>query len=702
MNSYFAILPLVSATLLASLGLFTLSRNARHPVNIGFALGMINIAVIEVSNAVTLFSAPGGSAAFRGMRLSMMGESFLPVFWLVFSVAFGRLDYKNALKKWGPVFLIMGAVSIFFCVTAWSAGPMYSIKKSDGWSFFTVTDEGRYFYIYLVMGLTACLVQLENVFRSSRLTDRWKIKYIVLGVGGILAFFIYKASHALLFSGISTNILPALSSVTMISVLVMAVFIARNRLFDVDIFVSRHFVYNSFALLVVGLYLITVGLVAEGIKYFKVPFDYLLTPLFIFTAVLAFMAFFFSASIRRKAQLYINRNFYKHKYEFRDKWMESIEKISSKRSIEDVRDTIVGMIRETMGARFAELWLYDSATNEYYFSSSEKSNTCRISENHPLVNHLKKTKKAFVLFENGSGAEAADVDMGNGIKELMVSRDVVLAAPLAPGSDLVGFILQGKDISGEQYGKDDFELLGALTTQAAVQIKNIWLLQDLMAVKEMDAFSKMASFIMHDLKNLTNSLSLMSQNAKTNMGDPEFQRDAINTIDGTVRRMRGLIDKLSNVRNGLSLKKEKVDLNTLVRSALGKVSFNGGKELTITKNVEDPTLVSVDPEAMEMVLLNLITNAYEAIQAKGKIDIRSSVNGRSVSLTVSDTGDGMPDEFISRNLFRPFKSTKKSGFGIGLYQCKTIVEAHGGKINARSEEGRGSAFTINLPVFSEE
>ena len=71
-----------------------------------------------------------------------------------------------------------------------------------------------------------------------------------------------------------------------------------------------------------------------------------------------------------------------------------------------------------------------------------------------------------------------------------------------------------------------------------MQIKNLRLANDLMLAREVEAFGRMSSFIMHDLKNLTNSLSLVSQNAKHNINNPEFQQDAIKTIDATVKGCR--------------------------------------------------------------------------------------------------------------------------------------------------------------------
>jgi signal transduction histidine kinase len=98
------------------------------------------------------------------------------------------------------------------------------------------------------------------------------------------------------------------------------------------------------------------------------------------------------------------------------------------------------------------------------------------------------------------------------------------------------------------------------------------------------------------------------------------------------------------------------------------------------------------------VLINLILNANEAIQNGGGIRIASKVEGRLLFLSISDDGCGMAKEFIERRLFRPFQTTKKQGMGIGLFHSKKIIEAHHGRIEVESEEGKGSTFKLFLPM----
>ncbi|MEK6678104.1 MAG: ATP-binding protein, partial [Nitrospirota bacterium] len=275
----------------------------------------------------------------------------------------------------------------------------------------------------------------------------------------------------------------------------------------------------------------------------------------------------------------------------------------------------------------------------------------------------------------------------------------VLCSPLIADDEIIGFVLMGEDIAGESYGHDDFQLLKAISTQAAVQIKNIRLVNDLMTAKEVEAFGRMSSFIMHDLKNLTNSLSLVSQNARYNLNNPEFQKDAIKTIDSTVNRMKRLIGKLSATANrGIEINKERVDIKSQIDSAIKRLALTKNKNIAVINEINSIPQISVDSDAIEMVFFNLISNAYEAIGKDGRITVQASLSDGKVCIAVSDNGAGMSKEFMERELFKPFKTTKKSGFGIGLFQCKAIVEAHGGSIEVESEVGKGTVFAIRLPI----
>jgi len=91
----------------------------------------------------------------------------------------------------------------------------------------------------------------------------------------------------------------------------------------------------------------------------------------------------------------------------------------------------------------------------------------------------------------------------------------------------------------------------------------------------------------------------------------------------------------------------------------------------------------------------------EALEGNpGTVGIRTYREGPWAVLTVSDTGRGIEESFRRHALFRPFRTTKPKGLGIGLFQCRAIVEAHSGRIEAESGNGKGTTFTVRLPILS--
>ena len=707
MLNYFAVLPVLSVVICIGLGLFTLSRNPRHPANIGFAIGMITLAVIGVGNAMILLFSDEQRIVLLGMQVALFGQVILPAGWFLFTLVFARANYKEILVRWKPV-LIGGVIgSAFFAF--WIGSPQFISILSSNTNHIkdsALTEQslrfifgpmGQYFYVYLLVGLVFNLVHLENTLRSSSGTKRWQIKYIIFGVGSIFVFFIYFSTQVLLFSTIEMYMIPAISAVILISVSIITLFIVRHRLLDIDIFISRYVVYNSATVLIVGFYLLAVGIIAEAIKYLGIPSDKFFITIFVFSSILVLLILSFTSTLRRKTQLFINRHFYKHKYEFRDKWMESIEKLGSSRSIEETHGALTKMISETMGAKEIYLWLHDPLIQKYRLTNKKmEMDHKNIGDDHPILQKIRENMFPFIM--NDFQREGSELNQINKeINALASATGTVLCAPLVANKDIIGFVLQGEDFSGEPYRKDDFELLSAITTQAAVQIKKIGLAQDLMAAKEIEAFHRLSTFIMHDLKNLTNSLSLVSQNAKDHLQNPEFQKDAIKTVENTVSKMKVLMNKLSSVSKTIDVNKEKVNLKKLVHQVIMKMRLNEAKNVVVTNETDSVPYVLVDPEAMEMVFLNLLTNAYDAITEQGVIKVMASLKEKTVTIIISDNGVGMSREFIEKSLFQPFKSTKKDGFGIGLCHCKAVIEAHGGNIEVESEKGVGTTFSVKLP-----
>jgi signal transduction histidine kinase len=122
------------------------------------------------------------------------------------------------------------------------------------------------------------------------------------------------------------------------------------------------------------------------------------------------------------------------------------------------------------------------------------------------------------------------------------------------------------------------------------------------------------------------------------------------------------------------------------------------EEVDVSIEFDDtfPELV-IDPEMIERVLINLITNSIQAMPEGGDVKISASQRGEMAMIRIEDTGTGIPEEAMPK-LFQPLFTTKAKGVGLGLAACRRLVEAHGGKIAIRSEVGVGTEVTLEFPM----
>jgi hypothetical protein len=215
------------------------------------------------------------------------------------------------------------------------------------------------------------------------------------------------------------------------------------------------------------------------------------------------------------------------------------------------------------------------------------------------------------------------------------------------------------------------------------------LTEQLARSREMEVMGRVSAFVLHDLKNHVYTLSLMAENARKYIAIPEFQKDMVDSLGSTVGKMKILISQLKGLPDRQTLKRAPAGLLTLARESTKllrreQLAFMG-----------EDARVLVDAEEMGKVILNLCLNALEASPDGGAVTVSAGATPEPF-VRVVDQGAGIEPEFLRNGLFEPFKSTKAKGMGIGLYQCKQIVEAHGGRIEVRSELGEGSEFTVWL------
>ena len=273
-----------------------------------------------------------------------------------------------------------------------------------------------------------------------------------------------------------------------------------------------------------------------------------------------------------------------------------------------------------------------------------------------------------------------------------------LAVPLTSNGRQLGVIVVADRVNGEPYTPEEADLLRCVAAQVSATLHALRVGGELLQAKELEAFQTMSAFFVHDLKNTVSTLNLMLQNLPVHFDNPEFRKDALRGIGNTVSRVNHLIARLSALRNKVELRPVETILSELVERTIGQLDGLPGVE--ITRDFQPANPVLVDPEHFGSVLSNLLLNARDAAGENKEVRVQITGVADRVVVSVTDYGCGMTSEFVAKSLFRPFNSTKNKGLGIGMFQCKVLLEAHHGTIEIDSAPGVGTTARVSLPALT--
>jgi two-component system, NtrC family, sensor histidine kinase HydH len=237
-----------------------------------------------------------------------------------------------------------------------------------------------------------------------------------------------------------------------------------------------------------------------------------------------------------------------------------------------------------------------------------------------------------------------------------------------------------------------------------------------MAVDE--ELAKLVGVLAHEIKNPLSTVKVNLQLAKEALDDVDLTEPSrvlweqcrhslagasrkIGIVQKETDRLEQILDSFLKYVRHPDLQLATVDLNELVSDVIDFYSPQAfSHALTVRQSFSDVPLVGrADPGAIKQVLLNLFINAQQAMDKGGELMIRTARQGERAILHISDTGRGIAPERLP-TLFLPYHSSRSGGTGLGLATAKKIVEAHGGKIFVHSEVGKGTLFTIELPLVN--
>jgi putative PEP-CTERM system histidine kinase len=698
------VLALAAGMFSAALAAAAACRKQRSLATWCFSAGMLIFALESLFGAIANDTLLPERAVFWA-TLSLVAKSFLPGVWLTFSLTYSRADSRDFLvrSRWMlagaflvPLLVLAAVYSPFFYVVAYE-------PPAHGWGL-ALGEPAKILNILILVSTVLILTNIERTFRAAVGTMRWRIKFLVLGIGVIFGARIYTGSQTLLFSHYSLGQLSVETTALLIGCLLIAVAYVRNGFGEIDVYPSRAVLHTSVTVLLTGAYLFVVGVLAQIVARFGGTASFPIAALVVLVGVAILAVLFLSDRAQQTLQLFVSRHFKRPQYDFRQIWARFTRSLSVALDEAALGTIAARLISETFGALSVSTWLFDeqgerltrvSSTSNAEQAQSDDS-ISSIAGKEPNSAELGRLSRPFDL---GRAKEKWARNLMERSSGQFRTGGSPICVPLVGGEHCLGAIVLADRVRGLAYSAEEMDLLKCIGEQVAASLLKLRLTEEIMEKKELEAFQTMSAFLIHDLKNAASTLGLMLQNLPTHFNNPAFREDAFRGIGSAASRINDLINRMNALRHELRLKPAELDLNLVVTEALA--TLNGTLQNKLVTKFDQIPKILADGQQLQSVCTNLLLNARDAVGTDGRITVKTTQNGDWVALSVSDNGCGMTEQFIKNSLFRPFRSTKKNGLGIGMFQSKTIVEAHYGKIHVESELGVGTTFRVMLPVKSQ-
>lgn len=223
--------------------------------------------------------------------------------------------------------------------------------------------------------------------------------------------------------------------------------------------------------------------------------------------------------------------------------------------------------------------------------------------------------------------------------------------------------------------------------------------EKLVKSERMAALGEVAAKVAHEIRNPLVSVGGFARRLEKRL-DGNLKEYAV-IISHEVKGLEKILNEILSFVKESRLLKEIVNMTWLVDDIISLIQPDlDDRNITIVREFGEPTEIHIDPNRMKEALLNIFTNAIQALHGKGTIFVKTYVDGDSAVIEIQDTGKGMSEEILPY-IFDPFFTTKDTGTGLGLTITQRIIEEHNGRVEVESKPHSGSIFKVFIPLQSE-
>jgi putative PEP-CTERM system histidine kinase len=541
------------------------------------------------------------------------------------------------------------------------------------------------------------LMMIEHLFRSTPMAQRWSVKFLYVGLGFVFVFDFYLYTDALLLKQIDFDIWAARGFVNTMVVPLIAVSAARNLDWELEVFVSRSFVFRTTVLFLAGSYLLAMALGGYYVKLYGGSWGGVAQLTFSFGALVILLVALFSGQMRARLRVFLNKNFFNYRYDYREEWLKFIKTLGTEQQQAALKERVISAMAEVVESPAGMLWLRDEDNLYRLAAGWNMPDTLEYdnNENESLVRFLNSRKWVIDIDEYAQDPEIyAEL-----VLPTWLGKPAWLIVPLLELNSVRGFLVLARSRAKMQINWEVRDLLITAGRQAANYIALYEANEALIDARQFEAFNRLSAYVVHDLKNVVAQLSLVASNALKHKDKPEFVDDVVHTVENAAQKIGRMLEQLRKGRVEISN-----DTQIHIESVLQQVVEQRKKDWPVPVFVSQCSQLRLvlDADRFENVIAHLVQNAQEATADDGKVEVRLQENDGYVVIEIVDTGCGMSERFIRERLFKPFHTTKgNAGMGIGVYESREFFRSIGGSVRVESQPGKGTVFRIRLKLIPE-
>lgn len=687
-------------TILANLtlGLVVFFQDFRNRINASFFL--ITVAIALWTLGVYLFwNVPDIKLAFAGGRIAFLGASTIPAFMLFFSLVFPK-ELKTITFFWAGAVI---SPLIIFPVLVFSNLILKEVVSLAGGVRRVYGPAYPLFLLYYVLYFILFFYDLFLKERSFSGISRTQVRYVFLGFG-VSAAIAFTTNLILPFFGIGAFSFIG-PHATLFLVVIVAYAILKHRLMSIEVVIQRSTVYAVATVLIMSFYALAV-MISE--VYLRKVIGY--TSLAVTALAALFIAIVYQPLVR-SFQEFTDRLFFRGRYDYQKTLRKISHEIASVIKLEELIRLIASSFIDTM--KISEIsFLLPEKGREHFCSVNvavPRYKKIEIDAEGPIVTWLSRTKDILVRDE---------VEDQPAVRDAMERLGISVWVPIISKKELIGIIALGGKLSGDSFTSEDLALLTTLANQTAVALDNARLydeaVKNLAELKEMEekvrrsdkltALATMAAGMAHEIKNPLSSMKVFAQLLPAKIHDPEYRRKLEEILPREIDRIDRIVVSLLGFARATAPNYEKIIIEEVLEENLKYFEEKARNAfVTIKREFAGLPEIEVDRGQISQVFSNLILNGIQAMPEGGELTVKTFPGKKvgdvlqNVVIRVSDTGHGMPEEMLKK-LFDPFFTTKYGGTGLGLTIAHSIVDGHRGFIDVESKVGKGTIFTVTLPV----